>query len=400
MADSSISQSWLAVRLAPGVSRSRFYALLQRFGSPEAILGARAQEILSLRGMDEETARAILDGLKNPAIAEELQLMAEHGVRMVTRDCPDYPANLSVSSFSPPLLFVRGTLEPNDRYSVALVGSRHATQYGKAVADQIAARLAACGITVVSGFARGVDSHAHAAAMKAGGRTIAVLGNGMGTCYPSENRALAERVVQHGALVSEYPMRTAPDRFNFPERNRVIATLSLGTLVCEAAEKSGALITAREALEENRFVFAVPGDITRQNSRGTNILIQNGARLVQNAEDILMEMKGQLRGYLREELLEPTDETAALNLVDKSGGHEVAKAAVRPPTSNFVAANLNDDERYVFEMLQHEPLVFDLIASRVEPERMTVQKLSSVLLSLELKRAIRQLPGRFYAVFS
>jgi DNA processing protein len=222
----------------------------------------------------------------------------------------------------------------------------------------------------------------------------------MATCYPAENATLAKRIVERGALVSEYPMLTKPERYNFPERNHVIATFSLGTVVVEAAEKSGALISAREALDENRFVFAVPGDITRLNSRGTNNLIQNGARLVQRAEDILHEMKDVLRGYLRAEVLAAAEAGEEVNLepaTTPSTDPDEPPAPATPKPTNVVAA-LTDDERYVLGLIQYEPQVFDLLAAQVDPERLSVQKLSVVLFGLEMKRAIKQLPGRCYAV--
>lgn len=187
------------------------------------------------------------------------------------------------------MIYVRGTLHANDRYAVvAMVSSRHSTVYGRSVAQQMAGRLAAVGMTVISGFARGIDSVAHEAALRAGGRTLGVLGNGLAVCYPAENKKLGDEIVANGALVTEYPMETPPDRYNFPERLHLIAAMSLCTVVVEAAEESEALITANEALDENRFVFAVPGDVNRLNSRGANKLIQAGARLVQHANDVLL----------------------------------------------------------------------------------------------------------------
>ncbi|MGI8906184.1 MAG: DNA-processing protein DprA [Candidatus Sumerlaeaceae bacterium] len=394
---------WLAIRLVPDMSRPRFHALMQRFDTPAKVLGSSARELAQQRGMDQELARQVLDSPKSALIDRELELMAAHHVRAVTSHCDDYPANLLQCSAPPPLLYVRGTLHREDRYSVALVGSRHATQYGRAVAQQFASRLAQCGITVVSGFARGVDSASHQAAISAGGRTLGVLGNGLSVCYPAENRTLEQRVIEHGALITEYPMNTSPDRYNFPERNHVIATLSLGTVVVEAAEKSGALISAREALDENRFVFAVPGDITRLNSRGANALICSGARLVQRPEEILHEMKDVLRGYLREELL---DESLASESDKSKGAVAVTQAdgsstvPSRSQAGTNVVAQLSEEERYVLGLIQHEPQVFDMLAAQLDPARITVQRLSVVLFGLEMKRAIRQLPGRCYAVLS
>lgn len=374
---------WLILRLVPEMTRVRFYTLIDHFQSPDLVLGAPAKEIASLRGFDDALARKVLDAPRCVDTDRELGLMRRHGVRVLTIEDDEYPENLRQSSFPPPIIFVRGTLESTDRYSLAIVGSRQSTQYGRSVAQQFSARLAQCGLTVVSGFARGIDTQAHEAALRGGGRTIAVLGCGHSVCYPAENRGLGERILARGAMISEYPMETQPERYNFPERNHVIAAISLGTLVVEAAEKSGALITANEALDENRFVFAVPGDINRLNSRGTNALIQSGAKLVQKAEEILLEMKEQLRGYLREE---PLEEAPAPDAAPAK------RAAPRTP------AALTDDEIYILEFIRHEPHYFDALAAKVDASRMPVQRLSSILLSLELKQAVKQLPGKLYTV--
>lgn len=375
---------WLALRLVPQMNRVRFYALIDHFQSPEVVFGATAKEIASLRGFDEDLARAILEAPRSLAWEEELAQMDKQGVRLLTLDDEEYPENWRQSSFPPPMVYVRGKLEAMDRFAVAVIGSRRATQYGRLVAEQFVARLAGAGLAIVSGFARGVDSVAHRVALDAGGRTLAVLGNGLAICYPQENARLADAIADRGALLSEYPMRTPPDRFNFPERNHLIATLALGTLVVEAAEKSGALITAREALEENRFVFAVPGDITRENSRGTNALIQAGAKLVQSAEDVLGEMSSVLRGLMKE---------AAL-----LAGPTTAPPQFTAEPSHVQLPDLSADERLVFELLQHEPQYFDVLLARLDGQEFTVQKLSTVLLSLEMKRLVRQMPGRLYAV--
>lgn len=372
---------WLTLRLLPEMTRVRFYALIDHFQMPALVFGAQAKEIAALRGFDAGLARKVLEAPRNADVHKELALMDKHDVRLLTLDDDEYPENLRQSSFPPPVLFVRGAFAPHDRYAVAMVGSRTATQYGRAVAQQLAARLATCGITIISGFARGIDSVAHAAALSVRGRTIGVLGNGHAVCYPAENRKLGDQILERGALVTEYPMETPPDRFNFPERNHVIAALSLGAVVVEAAEKSGALITANEALEENRFVFAVPGDINRQNSRGANALIQQGAKLVQRGEDILHEMKDLLKGYLKEEQI--------------AAGAETQDSTSTP--GGLPRAQLTDEERTVYGLIRHEPRHFDAIAAVLPPEQITVQRLSAILLSLELKQFVRQMPGKVYA---
>lgn len=366
---------WLILRLVPEITRVRFYTLIDHFQSPDLVLGAPAKEVASLRGFDAALARKVLDAPRTVELQKELGLMHQYGARLLTIDDEDYPENLRQSSFPPPILYVKGTMDRTDKYSVGVVGSRHATQYGKAVAQQFVQRLATCGLTIVSGFARGIDAVAHDACLKARGRTLAILGNGLSVCYPAEHAKLAERIVEQGALVTEYPMCTSPERFNFPERNHIIAAISLGSLVVEAAEKSGALITANEAIEENRMLFAVPGDVNRLNSRGANRLITQGARLVQSGDDILTEMRHLLRGYLREEAVADTD------------AKPLAIANMKP---------LTEEERYVLELIQHEPQVFDLIAARVNSDRIPINRLSAILLALELKQAVKQLPGKLY----
>lgn len=386
MSGTDDKSAWLHLRLLPEMSRVRFYALIDHFQTPELVLGAGAAEIAALRGFDHALARKVLDAPRNVDVRRELDLMGRHGVHLLTLEDDEYPENLRQTSFPPPVLYVRGALQPQDRFSVAVVGSRNATSYGRSAAQQFATRLAAVGLTVISGMARGIDSAAHQAALAVQGRTIAVLGNGLAVCYPAENRNLADGVAAGGALISEYPMETPPDRYNFPERNHIIAALAMGTLVVEAAEKSGALITANDALEEGRFVFALPGDITRQNSRGTNALIQAGARLVQSPDEIVMEMRDLLRGCLREDG-EPD-----------AGAGDDAPAARGASASAQVVAALSAEEQAIVDMIRHEPQYFDNLAARVDPEKVSVQRLSAILLTLELKQVIRQLPGRLYTI--
>jgi DNA processing protein len=390
MMDQQEIVAWLQLRLLPEMSRVRFYALIDHFQTPEFVLGAGAAEIAALRGFDKVLARKVLEAPKTVEVESELELMEKHGARLLTLECDEYPDNLRVLSFPPPVLYVRGAIQQQDRFSVAIVGSRNATTYGRAAAQQFATRLASVGLTIISGFARGIDAAAHQAALAMQGRTIAVLGCGLAVNYPTENFALGNQIAESGALVSEYPMQTSPDRFNFPERNHLIAAMSLGTLVVEAAEKSGALITANDALEEGRFVFALPGDITRQNSRGSNALIQAGARLVQSPDEIVLEMRDQLREGLREDKESSEDldrENTASNVRSIGAG------------ANIVAS-LSAEEQEIVDMIRHEPQYFDVLASRVDPAKIPVQRLSAILLALELKQVIRQQPGRLYVIAS
>lgn len=403
--------NWLILRTTPGMTRPRLYNLMQLFDKPEDVFGASAGAIGAVRGFDRELARALLARESADVARRQYDALLTMGARVLTRHDTDYPQNLRESALEPPLLFVLGTLASEDRYSVAMVGSRHATQYGRAVAGELAAGLARSGITVVSGFARGVDGEAHHAALKAGGRTIAVLGNGLDVCYPSEHRALGERIAEGGALVTEYPLGTSPDRYNFPERNHVIAALSLGTVVVEAAEKSGSLITARLALDENRFIFAVPGDVTRNNSRGANALIQQGARLVQRSRDVLVEMRHVLRGYLDEDLLTEEDEPAATPAPKRSARSRTADAGNEPVSADDAPAPvkapppkpkapLTAEETIIVGLLRHEAMVFDELAAHCFGEGIDVPRLTSLLMKLELRQVIRQLPGRYYVLFT
>jgi DNA processing protein len=393
-------RAFLMLRLVPDMSRSRMLRLLDHFEGPEQVLGGTAAEISQLRGFDPDFVRRLLDAPNTVNVDAELELMARHKTKLITMDDADYPEHLRQIPLPPPLLFVRGTLHADDRCSVAMVGSRQTTTYGRTVAEQFAARLAACGLTIVSGFARGIDTAAHEAALKVNGRTVAILGNGLKVCYPAENHSLMHRIAENGALISEYPMQTTPERHNFPERNQIIAGFSLGTLVVEAAMKSGALITATHALEYNRFLFAVPGDVTRLNSRGSNALIQSGAKLVQTPQDVLMEMKDVLRGYLKDDakIFDSThSEDTDAQMLSRDPYESVSSSAsaqkVSTPRQKSV---LSEAERAVVELLQHEPLHFDDILAKLDATLVPSAKLPTILLTLELKQIVRQMPGKLY----
>lgn len=492
MATCELLHEWLSLRLVPEINRTRFYTLFEHFATPADVFASTIKEISALRGFSAELASAVLASNATDRGKRHLDQMNRAGIRAITRDCADYPDNLKNSQLAPPLLFVKGTLQPADKYAVSLVGSRHATQYGRSVARELAGDLARYGLTIVSGFARGIDGEAHHAAIVAVGRTIAVLGNGLDVCYPSEHQSLVDSVAAHGALISEYPLGTPPERYNFPERNHVIAALSLGTIVVEAAEKSGSLITSRLALDENRFVFAVPGDITRNNSRGANNLIKSGACMVQRAADVLVEMKHVLRGYLDVDALQAApaappppplnppvpgpksapplvdrrarrqpDWADAISALDHAELEKLAArldldtvtaiagglpdAAIHPPENEdislastqinprrdrpqhpagddasalheqtLVSATpraaavqrqaptlppLSDDEQFIVALLHHEPLVFDEIAHRAFDRGIDVPRLTTMLMKLEMRKVIRQLPGRYYLLF-
>ncbi len=279
----------MGFNIIAGIGRVKLTQLENYFGNLENAWQAVPSD-LKQSGLDSGSTRAITSWRPKISLEAEMEKLERYGVRVLTWHDPDYPSRLKEIYDYPPLLYVRGSLLPEDEWCLAVVGTRRATVYGRQVTEEIVADLAQNKITIVSGLAKGIDSVAHHSALDAGGRTIAVFACGLDTVYPSENANLARRIIQQGALISEYPLGTRPRADNFPRRNRIMSGLSLGVLVVEAGDASGAMITARLALEQNREVFATPGSILSPTSRGTNHLIQEGAKLVRNYTDILEEL--------------------------------------------------------------------------------------------------------------
>lgn len=275
--------------MVPGIGPAHFRRLIQQFGDARAAWQAQPTE-LAAAGVDGKALRALLSLRPKLDPEREWERLRSLGARVLVEEDDAYPAALREIADPPPLLFVRGDLSEDDQWAMAVVGTRRATAYGRQVADRFVADLAAAGVTIVSGLARGIDTVAHRAALEAGGRTIAVLANGLDEVYPPENRALSERIASSGALVSEFSPGTRPDAANFPRRNRIISGLCLGTLVVEAGYSSGALITADFALEQGRDVFAVPGSVFSPMSAGCHQLIRDGAKPATSATDILEEL--------------------------------------------------------------------------------------------------------------
>ena len=352
---------WVAFNRVPGVGPVKTQRLRDHFGSL-ALAWAASRGDLAAAGLDAKAVEAIAGVRASISPAHEAELLERQGVRALTLDDPDYPARLRQIYAPPAVLYVKGTITLADDLAVAVVGTRRATMYGREAAETLVAGLVAGCVTIVSGLARGVDTVAHRAALTAGGRTIAVLGSGVDVIYPAENKRLAEAICEHGAVVSEYPLGTKPDAANFPPRNRIISGLSLGTLVVEASEDSGALITADFALEQGREVMAVPGPIFARSSQGTNKLIQQGAKLVLNAQDILEELN----------LTSAPQQLEMRELL--AGGDNAAEAAV-------------------LGVLSHEPLHIDEVCRRAA---IPVAEVSSTLAMLELKGMVRQLGGMHY----
>jgi len=334
-------------------------ALLDRFGTPKRVFKASQRELARVDGIGEGLAGVIKETDVRGKVNRELKLIEEFNVSLVTIKDQSYPKNLRQIYDAPPLLYVRGNLEPRDDLAISMVGSRLATNYGRTVTERIAGDLARHGVTMVSGMARGIDSAAHRGSLSVGGRTIAVLGCGVNIIYPRENRHLFEEIMAHGAVISEFPMSTPPEGMNFPRRNRIISGLSLGVVIVQASARSGSLITARLALEQNRDVFAVPGNIGMARSQGTNRLIKQGAKLVESAEDILEEVLPRFQ-------------------------HQGT-------TSEDRDFSLEEEEERVFFLLEDEPIHIDSIIAQT---RMAASRISSILLQLELKGLVQQLSGK------
>jgi DNA processing protein len=335
---------YLGFNLVSGLGPARVARLIARCGSAEAAWRADAFD-LAAAGVDARTSAALLAARARLDLDAELERVARAGVTLLTLDDPAYPRLLRAIPGAPPLIYVRGSLTAADEWAVAVVGTRAPTAYGREAAYRLAGDLARSGVTVVSGLALGVDAVAHAAALDAGGRTLAVLGSGVDQPYPGRNRRLAERIVEQGALVSDYPLGTAPVAANFPPRNRLISGLSCGTLVVEAGERSGALITVEFALDQGREVLAVPGSIFSRQSAGTLRLIRDGAALVTCAEDVRAALDMTAAGVQREARAElPADpvEAAVLELLSYTPAHldELTRAAGLPAPAVAAAVTL------------------------------------------------------------
>ncbi|HJV36483.1 DNA-processing protein DprA [Geomonas sp.] len=353
---------WFALKSVPLVGNVTFLRLLSHFGTPERALSASAQELAQVKGLSRAAQDSLLSHDFHPFAKEECEKLASSKAQVVDILSERYPRLLMEIPDPPPYLYVLGELRGSET-AVAIVGSRRASQYGLATATRLARDLVYQGLTVVSGMARGIDTAAHWGALRGGGRSIAVLGCGIDVVYPPENGNLHQALGEAGAIVSEFPMGTAPLAENFPRRNRIISALSKGVVVVEAGEASGSLITAHYALEQGREVFAVPGNVTMSGSRGCNGLIKEGAKLVERVEDILEELSLEVKAPA-----EP----------------------LKPPVFS-----LTPQEAEIYALLCQGPLQIDDIIVR---SALTAGEVSATLLRLELKGAVMQLPGKHFAV--
>jgi DNA processing protein len=325
---------WIALNKVSGIGPARLRALLEVCENVEAAWQASIQEMQAAK-LDRRSIESLLKARREIQPQAEYERVQAAGVTVLTWDDGDYPAALREIDASPPVLYLRGRLTAQDEWAVALVGTRHASTYGREVAHVLATELARHGVTVVSGLALGVDTVAHRSAMEAGGRTLAVLGSGLDQMYPPQNRGLAQSIAAQGAVISDYPLGTRPDAGNFPPRNRIISGLSRGVVVVEAGERSGALITARFAAEQGRDVFAVPGSILHPGSAGCNTLIQQGATPLLTVDDVLEQLDMlhmQERIAVRESvpLDEPQAQILALLTAEPQHIDEIVRQAKLP----------------------------------------------------------------------
>ena len=363
-------RDWLTLYSVPGLGPAAYSSLLSRFRSPKAALRAPFHGLCAVPGIGEETARAILAGSSRSWASDQVARAAEAGVEIITLRESAYPRLLRRIFAPPPVLFVLGDIRVCAAPCVAIVGSRSFTPYGRDCAFRLAGDLSQLGITAVSGMAMGIDAHAHSGALQCGGATAAVLGSGLDRPYPPENLELFRQIARTGAVISEFPLGTTPEAHNFPRRNRIISGLSLGTVVVEAGDRSGALITVRHALEQNREVFAVPGPITSGKSLGTNRLIKEGAKLVETVDDILQELPHSVPRRAA---------TGAL-------------AAASQKAKDEAVRSLPDLDRRVLRSLSGSgPDHIDAVAAGT---RLPAAQVLTVLLGLELAGLVEQLPGK------
>ncbi|MER3524327.1 MAG: DNA-protecting protein DprA [Ignavibacteria bacterium] len=362
----------LTLSAIPGIGATRMIKLVAHFKDTRLIAEASAKELVRVEGIEKKTALTIVNFFRDSGLEhtkrfvdDQLKRANKADARIVTFWDKEYPSNLRNTYDPPAFLFVRGALQDTDRYAVAIVGTRNASPYGAQMAERFAQGFAALGITVVSGLARGIDTVAHSATLRGHGRTIAVVGSGVDVVYPSENHSLAQRIVEDGAIVSEFPMGAKPDAPNFPRRNRIISGMSLGTLIIETGIEGGAMITASLAFDQNREVFAVPSPANEKRQSGTNLLIKQGkASLVERVDDVVAILAPQLKNIVKP-----------------------AEPSTRP------TIQLSMFEQALVDALGDEAMHIDVLAERA---RMSTADALVHLLSLEFKGLVRQHPGKMF----
>lgn len=359
---------WLALKHVKGLGCVNFKRIVDYLGDPRRAFGASHGELAQIPGLENQVIEGLLNFSDWEQVKIEMSCLAEAGVKIIPYNDGNYPARLRAIPDPPPLLYMKGDLGEGMDRALAVVGSRSASEYGLKVTRRLCHGLASLGFVLVSGMARGIDGEAHEAALDAGGRTVAVLGSGVDVAYPWEHKGMYEKIIAHGAVLSEHPLGTPPLPQHFPVRNRLISGLSLGVIVVEATEKSGSLITANWAIEQGREVFAVPGQAGSSLSRGTHQLIRQGAKLVEEVPDILEEIAPQLLGQ--------------------------ARAVERAPSPSL-PPDVQPETKKIFELVQKSPLQIDDV---IQSSGLSPAKVSEVLLDLEIKGYLRQLPGKRFSV--
>ncbi|MBI4690587.1 MAG: DNA-protecting protein DprA [Nitrospirae bacterium] len=350
---------WIALTEVPEIGPITAKKLLAIYKRPESIFKASYKELSGIPGIGSKKAKNLRDFSGWKKVENSIKMLEHRGIRTVTFHDRDYPETLKNIDDAPIVFYMKGKIQKEDRYAISVVGSRKFSSYGKFAAEKLSGELVSMGFTIISGMARGIDTLAHVAALKAGGRSIAVLGSGIDIPYPAENKGLIEKIANSGYVMSEFPLGTKPDKENFPRRNRIISGLSLGVLVIEAAAGSGSLITASCAVDQGKEVFAVPGNINSINSAGTNDLIKKGAKIVQNAGDIVEELVPVLKGFIR--------------------------------TCEKTKEGLSDEERRFCDIMTAEPKHVDLLSRE---SGMPSSKVLGILLNLELKGVVKQAEGK------
>ena len=359
------TEACVALNMLPTMGPVRLRKLLEVFETPDRILSAKRDSLRVVEGIGREVVDQITNWETLVDLPAELERIRDFGAEVITASSPVYPKQLREIHSPPIVLYVWGELTERDQHAIAVIGSRRTTHYGLESAKKLSYQLAYAGLTVISGLARGIDTAAHQGALAAKGRTVAVIGSGLSKLYPPENAALAEKIRSgHGAIVSEFSMEIEPDRQTFPMRNRIISGWSQGLLVVEAGANSGALISVAQALEQGRNVYAVPGHINAPTAIGSNRLIQQGAKLIMDASDILDDLQ----------ILLPESRPA-------------------PAATVRALPELSDDERRVYDSIRETETSIDDIATKAELPSGTV---SSTLLRLELKKLVKQLPGKYF----
>jgi DNA processing protein len=408
------TEAFIALNLLPKIGPVRVRRLLEVFGSPEAALAAKSYTLERIDGFGPELARTVAGWEKTVDLSRELKRIDELDLTILTQDDEEYPTMLRRIHTPPVVLYVRGQLLPRDRHALAVVGSRNASPYGMTIGRKMGFQLAHAGYTVISGLARGVDTAAHEGALAAKGRTVAVMGSGMAQLYPPENEGLAERIAQSGAIVTEFPVDYPPDRQSFPLRNRIVAGWCQGVVVCEAPVRSGSLITATQAAEYGRTVYAVPGNVDRPSYMGCNRLIQDGAKLVIDAGDVLDDLSTLQLGQgsnLRQNArlgagaaaTQSTELPGATGLSGATPALDLAATTAAPspaPTPVPVAVpvqalSLSPEEQALISCLSEEPQHINDITQRVG---LATASVATTLMRLEMKRLVRQHPGQRYGL--